>query len=64
MDLQAFSNWTGTTDELFDRLTHELAAAGRWHELFEARLMAARARLGIPLALLTNSTRTVEARVG
>ena len=48
MDLQAFSNWTGTSDELFDRLTHELAAAGRWHELFEARLVAARARLGIP----------------
>lgn len=50
MDLAALSNWSGTKEELFDRLKHELAQAGRWHELFEARLIEARARLGLPLA--------------
>jgi hypothetical protein len=50
MNLQELSDWSGTTEELFDRLTHELAAAGRWHELFEARLVEARARLGLSLA--------------
>lgn len=49
MDLQAISNWSGAKEELFDRLTHELAAAERWHELFEARLVEARARLGLSL---------------
>ncbi|WP_442483857.1 hypothetical protein [Aeoliella sp. SH292] len=38
-----------STDELFSRLAHELAAAGRWHELFEARLVEARSRLGLSL---------------
>ncbi|MDA8746158.1 hypothetical protein N9N28_16150 [Rubripirellula amarantea] len=50
MNLQALSDWSGSSEELFDRLTHELAAAGRWHELFEARLIEARARLGLSLA--------------
>ena len=49
MDLVALSNWSGTKEDLFDRLTHELAQAGRWHELFEARLIEARSRLGLSL---------------
>ncbi len=64
MNLDAISNWSGTSEELFDRLTHELATAGRWHELFEARLVEARARLGLslvgsaPLDELPEPTRT------
>lgn len=49
MDLATLSNWSGSKEELFDRLTHELAQAGRWHELFEARLIEARSRLGLSL---------------
>lgn len=49
MDIQAICNWSGSEQELFDRLTHELATAQRWHELFEARLIEARARLGLSL---------------
>ncbi len=36
-------------DDLIAMLTHELATAGRWHELFEARLLEARQRMGLPL---------------
>ncbi len=49
MDLQAICNWSGTTEELFGQLARDLADAGRWHELFEARLVEARARLGLSL---------------
>lgn len=49
MDFESLSNCQGDTAELFDRLAHQLAAAGRWHELFEARLVEARARLGLSL---------------
>ncbi len=35
--------------DLIATLTRELANAGRWHELFEARLLEARERLGLPL---------------
>lgn len=49
MNLQELSNWPRSSDELFRRLAHELAAAGRWHELFEARLVEARSRLELSL---------------
>lgn len=49
MDFEGLSNCEGDTRELFDLLAHELAAAGRWHELFEARLVEARSRLGLSL---------------
>lgn len=64
MNLQAISDWNGPPEELFDLLTRDLAAAGRWHELFEARLVEARARLGLsltgspPLDELPEPTRT------
>ena len=37
-------------EEMFAELTASLAARRRWHSLFDARLMAARAALGLPLA--------------
>lgn len=47
MDYQALIEAAGQPDTLFDQLTRQLVAAERWHELFEARLVEARTRLGI-----------------
>ncbi len=49
MDYPALSNSAGDADQLFGKLAHQLAAEGRWHELFEARLTEARHRLGLSL---------------
>ncbi len=43
---------------MFAELTASLAARQRWHSLFDARLMAARAALGLPLA---GDSRTIPA---
>jgi hypothetical protein len=43
---------------MFAELTASLAARQRWHSLFDARLMAARAALGLPL---TGDSRTIPA---
>lgn len=40
---------SGKTAEALGELTDFLIAAGRWHELFDVRLVEARARLGAPL---------------
>ena len=45
-------------DGMFAELTASLAARQRWHSLFDARLMAARAALGLPL---TGDSRTIPA---
>lgn len=42
---------TGTPTELLTELTRRLATEGRWHELFEARLVEARLKLGVPTHL-------------
>ena len=39
----------GDDASLLAELTRELAASGRWHELFEARLLEARKRLELPM---------------
>ncbi|MGI9456711.1 MAG: hypothetical protein ACR2NU_09125 [Aeoliella sp.] len=49
MDFQALSDSIGDANQLFERLGHQLADTGRWHELFEARLTEARHRLGLSL---------------
>ena len=35
-------------DRMLESLARELAAAGRWHDLFQTRLVQQRARLGLP----------------
>ena len=40
---------TGGLDAMFESLARTLAAARRWHSLFDARLLQARVALGIPL---------------
>ena len=48
----------GGLEGMFAELTASLAARQRWHSLFDARLMAARAALGLPL---TGDSRTIPA---
>jgi len=50
MDYQALIEAAGDPASLFEQLTRQLVSAERWHELFEARLVEARTRLGIPPA--------------
>jgi hypothetical protein len=38
---------SGNSDKLLEALARELAAAGRWHDLFQARLVQQRVRLGL-----------------
>lgn len=37
----------GNADQLLEALARELASAGRWHDLFQARLLQQRVRLGL-----------------
>ena len=41
---------TDGTDAMFDRLAAALGEQGRWHAVFDTRLLQARAALGLPLA--------------
>lgn len=45
---------SGQPEELFEALARELGAAGKFHELFDARLTQGRQRLGLPLERSTN----------
>lgn len=47
MDYAVLTESAADADKLFAELTRQLVAAERWHELFEARLVEARTRLGV-----------------